>query len=84
VPNAIVAVLIGSMVGLARAPGRFVMNDRALDTTVALDTMVARINIEHFCKRLSQQGDEAKRQTLLHLIEEEQTKLSALSHSTGL
>jgi len=60
------------------------MNDRALDTTIALDTMVARINVEHFCKRLSEEIDEAKRQTLLHLIEEEQAKLFALSHSTVL
>jgi len=60
------------------------MSNRALDTTVALDTIVARINIEHFCKKLSEETDETKRQTLLHLIEEEQAKLSMLSHSTGL
>ena len=46
------------------------------DGTVALDTIVARINIENFCKRLPEEVDETKRQTLLHLIEEERAKLS--------
>jgi hypothetical protein len=60
------------------------MSNRASDSTVALDTIVARINIEHFCKKLSEEVDEAKRQTLLHLLDEEQAKLSVLSHSSGL
>jgi len=74
---------MGSMLKL-QGRGGCAMNNRASDSTVALDTIVARINIEHFCKRLSAEIDETKRQTLLHLIEEEQAKLSALSHSTGL
>jgi len=72
------------MVGFGKAPGGLAMGNSASDTTVALDTIVARINIEHFCKKLSEEVDQTKRQTLLRLIEEEQGKLSVLSHSTGL
>ena len=50
---------------------------------VALDTMVARLNIEHYRKRLSEEVDETKRQTLLNLIAEETVKLSALEPMTG-
>ena len=51
--------------------------------TVTLNTMVARLNIEHFLKRLSVEVDETKRQTLLNLISEETVKLSALEPITG-
>ena len=50
---------------------------------VALDTMVARLNIEHYRKRLSEEVDETKRQTLLNLIAEETVKLSALEPMTA-
>ena len=50
---------------------------------VALDTMVARLNIEHFLKRLSVEVDETKRQTLLNLVGEETVKLSALEPMTA-
>jgi hypothetical protein len=50
---------------------------------VALDTMVARLNIEHYRKRLSEEVDETKRQTLLNLIAEEKVKLSALEPMTA-
>ena len=50
---------------------------------VALDTMVARLYIEHFRKRLAVEVDGTKRQTLLNLISEETVKLSALEPITG-
>ena len=50
---------------------------------VALDTMVARLNIEHYRKRLSEEIDQTKRQTLLNLIAEETVKLSALEPMTA-
>jgi hypothetical protein len=49
---------------------------------VTLDLMVARLNIEHYRKVLSEEIDETKRQTLLQLIAEEKAKLSALSPAT--
>ena len=49
---------------------------------VTLDSMVARLNIEHYRKVLSEEIDEAKRQILLQLIAEEKAKLSALSPAT--
>jgi hypothetical protein len=45
---------------------------------VTLRSMVARLNIEHFCKKLSEEMNETKRQTLLRLVAEEMAKLSAL------
>lgn len=40
--------------------------------------MIARLNIEHFQKRLAVETDEARRQTLLRLLGEEEAKLAAL------
>jgi len=45
----------------------------------ALPSMVARLNIELFCKKLAEETNEAKRQTLLQLVDEEKAKLFALS-----
>jgi hypothetical protein len=42
-----------------------------------MDRMVARLNIEHFRKQLVTEADEAKRQTLLRLLAEEEAKLAA-------
>jgi hypothetical protein len=42
-----------------------------------MDRTVARLNIEHFRKKLAEEKDEAKRQTLLRLLAEEETKLAA-------
>ena len=54
-----------------------------LPDAVTLDSMVARLNIEHYRKvLLSEEIDETKRQTLLQLIAEETAKLSALSPAT--
>ena len=44
---------------------------------IALDTIVARLNVERFCKMFSKEIDEAKRQTLANLITEEKAKLEA-------
>jgi hypothetical protein len=44
-----------------------------------MDRAVARLNIEHFKKKLAEESDEAKRQTLRQLIAEEEAKLQALS-----
>ena len=49
-----------------------------LGTRVALDTIVARLNVERFCKIFSDEADETKRRTLVQLIAEEKTKLHAL------
>jgi hypothetical protein len=46
--------------------------------TVTLQSMVARLNIELFSKKLSEERNEAKRRTLLQLVAEEKEKLSAL------
>jgi len=49
-----------------------------LGTRVALDTIVARLNVERFCKIFSDEADETKRRTLVQLIAEEKAKLHAL------
>jgi hypothetical protein len=54
------------------------------DARVALDTIVARLNIERFCKIFSDEADEAKRHTLARLIAEEKIKLYALVASPAL
>jgi hypothetical protein len=50
---------------------------------VTLYSMVARLNIELFCKKLSEEMNEAKRRTLLQLVAEEKAKLSALMPSAA-
>ena len=45
---------------------------------VTLRSLVARLNIEHFRKKLSEEVNETKRQTILQLVTEEKAKLSAL------
>jgi hypothetical protein len=44
----------------------------------ALDTTVARLNIERFCKMLSGEANQTMRRTLVHLIAEENAKLGSL------
>jgi hypothetical protein len=43
----------------------------------ALDTIVARLNVQRYCKMFSEEADEAKRQILANLITEEKAKLDA-------
>jgi hypothetical protein len=49
------------------------------DARVALDTIVARLNIERFCKIFSVESDETRRRMLGRLIAEEKAKLYALA-----
>ena len=44
---------------------------------VEMDKSIARLNIEHYRKLLAETTDEAKRQTLLRLLSEEEAKLKA-------
>ena len=46
-----------------------------------MDRSIARLNIEHYRKKLAEEGDETKRQTLLRLLAEEEAKLAALDGS---
>lgn len=41
-----------------------------------MDKTIARLNIEHFRKRLAAETDETRRQTLLRLLAEEEAKLA--------
>jgi len=41
---------------------------------------VARLNIEYFRKKLAEEKDETKRQTLVRLLAEEEAKLAALTN----
>ena len=43
-----------------------------------MERTIARLNIEHYRKLLTQEMDEAKRQTILRLLAEERAKLSSL------
>jgi hypothetical protein len=54
------------------------------DARAALDTIVARLNIERFCKIFSDEADETKRHTLVRLIAEEKAKLYALVASPAI
>jgi len=45
-----------------------------------MDKTIARLNIKYYREKLATEHDETKRQTLLRLLAEEQTKLAALDH----
>jgi hypothetical protein len=45
-----------------------------------MDKAVARLNIEHYCKLLAKEVDEARRQTIARLLAEEEAKLAALEN----
>lgn len=45
----------------------------------AVDKTIARLNIKHYREKLATEQDEAKRQTLLRLLTEEEAKLAALN-----
>lgn len=47
----------------------------------ALPSVVARLNIELFCKKFAEETNETKRRTLLQLVDEEKAKLFSLSPS---
>ena len=44
-----------------------------------MDSTIARLNVEHFRKRLAEESDQATRQTLLRLLAEEEAKLALLT-----
>ena len=46
-----------------------------------MDKLVARLNIEHYRKVLANEADETRRQTLRHLLAEEEAKLAATEHT---
>jgi hypothetical protein len=53
-------------------------------STVSLDAIVARLNIERFCKIFPGEPDETKRHTLMRLIAEEKAKLYAIVASPAM
>jgi hypothetical protein len=57
---------------------------RTVNARVALDTIVARLNIDRFCKLFPNESDKAKRHTLVRLIAEEKAKLYALVASPAM
>jgi hypothetical protein len=46
-----------------------------------MDKTVARLNIEHFRKKLATETDETRRQQIVRLLAEEEAKLTALESS---
>ena len=46
-----------------------------------MDKLVAHLNIEHYRKALANEADVARRQTLRHLLAEEEAKLAAIEHT---
>jgi hypothetical protein len=55
--------------------GKMITTLAVSDSRAALDMIVARLNIERFCKIFSDEADETKRHTLGRLIAEERAKL---------
>ena len=46
-----------------------------IDGVRVLDRSVARLNIEHYRRLLARETDEARRQTIMRLLAEEEAKL---------
>ena len=44
-----------------------------------MDELIARLNIEHYQKKLTEKIDDTKRKTILRLLAEEEAKLAALN-----
>ncbi len=49
----------------------------------AVDKAIAELNIAHYRKKLATETDQAKRETLMRLLAEEEAKLAALNKSSG-
>jgi len=47
-----------------------------------VDRYVARLNIEHFKRKLAEETDPAKREMLMGLLAEEEVKLAALEEKS--
>lgn len=56
----------------------FLLSGARLEVAVDQRVLVARLNIEHFRRKLATETDEARRQMLQHLLAEEEAKLTAL------
>ncbi len=50
-----------------------------IEGILPMDMNIAQLNIEHFHNRLSENPDEATRQTLLRLLAEEEKKLASMT-----
>jgi hypothetical protein len=48
-----------------------------------MDKTVARLNIEHFRKKLATETDETRREQIVRLLAEEEAKLTALESPKG-
>jgi succinate dehydrogenase flavin-adding protein (antitoxin of CptAB toxin-antitoxin module) len=59
------------------------MTNLAQYAEVRLATVVARLNIEHYRKKRTEEVDETRRQTLLQLIAEEDAELAILVGDAG-
>jgi TnpA family transposase len=46
-----------------------------------MDKFVAKANIEHYRRKLAEETDDTKRQTLARLLAEEETKLASLTRT---
>ncbi len=49
----------------------------------SVDRTIARLNIEHFRKRLAEETDEKTRRMILRLLTEEEAKLAAPNDEPG-
>ena len=54
----------------------------ASEREVAMHETIARLNIQHFRKKLAEASDELQRETLTRLLSEEEEKLAALVASS--
>ena len=52
------------------------------DQSLSMATFIARLNIDHFKKKLAAETNESKRRPLLKMLTEEEAKLAALLKST--
>ena len=69
-PGSLCLLGIGDIVGGVTVSGK-----------VLVDRTVAHLNIEHYRKLLTQEMDEAKRQTILRLLAEGEAKFASLKNS---
>lgn len=44
-----------------------------------MDELIARLNIDHYQKKLAEELDDTKRRTILRLLAEEEAKLAAFN-----
>jgi hypothetical protein len=66
--------------GFLRPPLLVLSPARQLAGEALMDRTVAHFNIEHYRKLLTQEMDEAKRQTIVRLLADEEAKLVSLTN----